>query len=389
MSKHPSLSAEFVEPTLLRPAMTMEPYVPCWCMSGKKWKFCHKHRESKEPVPLGRIFHDMHRFASKGYCSHPLANTGCGKVINAHTIQRQGGLSRIAEDGHVYSVKEGFRKSIENEGPLELYRIGARNASTFAGFCGVHDAELFAPVERKAATLNRESIFLLSFRAVAYEKFHKQISISSIEAQRQLDYGQPFPQQVEIQTHLHLHKSGMQRGLQDINNWKSHYDLSFVTGDYSTFRGYACLFNQVLPVACCGAFHPEVSFSGEPLQKISRGDADFEHIAVALTPVDGRTLLTMGWYGADGGPGELFAKSYAALDAQIKSSAAIHLAFEHMENTYCTPSWWDSIAEDARNRLKLRLTTGIGIGLPERSLTSLTELEPVLSGAVVEQELMI
>ena len=34
----------------LAPVRKMAPYKPCWCGSGKKWKWCHKDQESMAPV---------------------------------------------------------------------------------------------------------------------------------------------------------------------------------------------------------------------------------------------------------------------------------------------------------------------------------------------------
>ncbi|MBL8299960.1 MAG: hypothetical protein JNN30_16595 [Rhodanobacteraceae bacterium] len=284
MSQHESLSAEFKPPPRLEPMEIMEPYVPCWCQSGKKWKFCHKGRASQKPLELGKLLHEMHLATVKGYCAHPLAGPDCGKVIAAHTIQRRGGLSKIAEAGHVLSVKEGGRKVADNNGVIIPHRIGARSASTFAGFCGIHDDKMFAPVEKGVADVEKISIFLFSFRAVAYEQFYKRCAMAYLEPQRKLDFGRPFHFQAFIQQYFRDMEHGINRATTDIGGWKHLYDQCVRNDDYAAFNGYACLFADTLPVACCGAFHPEVSFAGNQLQMISRGDGVFEHVAITLTP---------------------------------------------------------------------------------------------------------
>lgn len=389
MSQHPSLSADFIGLPRLQPSETMEPYVPCWCLSGKKWKFCHKGRESRKPVPIGKLFNEMHLATVKGYCAHPLAGSNCGKVINSHTIQRRGGLSEIAENGHVYSVKEGGSRILENDGKIVPHKIGCRSASTFAGFCGVHDTKMFAPIETRVPELTKENIFLFSFRAVAYEQFFKRAAYDCLDVQRQADYGKPFLEQVLIQDHLNCYKLGLERGMSDMDEWKREYDGAYSSGDYSKFSGYACAFSEALPVACCGAFHPEIDFSGAKLQIITRGDAGFEHVAVSLTPVNGKTVLTIGWFGLPDGPAERFARSFKDLDDSAKSNAAMHLAFEHLENTYITPKWWDQLDDEARGKLIYRSMTGIGLAGPDREEDSLMSLEPVLTTATVDSEILL
>jgi hypothetical protein len=247
---------------------------------------------------------------------------------------------------------------------------------------------MFAPIETSEPGLSKENLFLFSFRAVAYEQFFKRSAHTSLDVQRQADIGQPFEIQVAIQEHLYLMKMGIERGLGDIDAWKAKYDAAYSADDYGQFGSYACAFSDVLPVACCGAFHPEVSFAGERLQVISRGNEAFEHVAISITPLNGKTTLTMGWFGVHDGPAIRFAQSFMALDDPAKANAAIHLAFEHLENTYITPSWWDQLDEATREKLVERSMTGMGLSGPERTENALVQLNPVLSTVGVEQEVL-
>lgn len=79
---------------------------PCWCGSGVKYKKCHLDREQAEPPNIWEFASEQKRNYSKKYCIHPSANVGVceGKIVKAHTIQKSGGLSRIAENGHVYQL---------------------------------------------------------------------------------------------------------------------------------------------------------------------------------------------------------------------------------------------------------------------------------------------
>ena len=98
---HASLHAQFVPPTDLRPQTKMHLNVPCWCGSGKKWKRCHRNRESQPPVNVREQLSGLYREFQKGYCSHPQASSeNCGhRIVRAHTVQRRGGLAAIAENG--------------------------------------------------------------------------------------------------------------------------------------------------------------------------------------------------------------------------------------------------------------------------------------------------
>ncbi len=124
-----------------------------WCGSGKKYKRCHLGRDAQQPLGKQDVLERFSRVYEEGRCLHPNAglSTCTGKIIKAHTIQRNGGLSKIARNGHVYSALKHGRmfeesKSKPDSGPN---MIGIREASTFTGFCAQHDNELFAQIEKR------------------------------------------------------------------------------------------------------------------------------------------------------------------------------------------------------------------------------------------------
>ncbi|MCK4604744.1 MAG: SEC-C domain-containing protein [Deltaproteobacteria bacterium] len=80
---------------------------PCWCGSGKKYKKCHLNREHGPRPTFEEGKKLIKKAFDKNYCLHPNAKKGeCkGDIVKAHTIQRTGGLTRIAKDNHVYRIK--------------------------------------------------------------------------------------------------------------------------------------------------------------------------------------------------------------------------------------------------------------------------------------------
>lgn len=370
---HPSLSAPFLEPEHIHPQEQMDPYRACWCGSGTKWKWCHKERHKRKRINIGRLLADMRSQFVEGYCSHPDAGPhSCSPgIVRAHTIQRRGGLGDIAEAGHVMSSKAGVEGIFDNEGRIEPVEVGVRSASTFNGFCGAHDTELFRPVEVGAVTLSHESVFLLTFRAIAFELFTKQAALKGVPIQRELDSGTPFYIQAAMQTQLHYSSEGMKRGLADLERWKDRYDAALRQNDLSAFSVYAIEFDGVLPVAACGAFHPEVDFDGAQLQILSRGSAEFDHIAFNLTTLNGVSVAAFGWLGGSSGPAAALVDSFRRLPDAEKSTAVIQLAFEHLENTYMRPSWWRALPDEWRNFALEKFRSGIGLPDADRGRDAL------------------
>jgi SEC-C motif len=114
---HSSLIADAVRRPILLPQREMEPNEKCWCLSGKKWKKCHKLREHEPELTWEEYKAATGQPLIDGVCLHPTAPSGCApKIIRAHTVQKGGGLKYIAENGKVLSPKdEILRLSCINE----------------------------------------------------------------------------------------------------------------------------------------------------------------------------------------------------------------------------------------------------------------------------------
>ena len=391
MGIHSSLSAEFSSPSPLSPVRKMtDPYALCWCGSGKKWKWCHKDRDKQSADPMGARIHAMKQEVTKeGYCLHPDAEPGiCGdRIIKAHTVQRKGGLAAITENGHVISAKQGFQDISKNNGKIIPREVSAREASTFMGFCNRHDDEMFKSVETGLPVLNQESIFLLSFRALSYEILMKQFALRCMPFQRENDKGRPFEFQAFMQQHLNAYEHGLKLGLQDLLRWKSDYDLAFINRKFDSFQVYGVAFSESLPVVGSGTFHPEFDFYGNPLQRLGRNSALYEHMTYNLTVLNGVSVVVFGWMQEADGPANKLVKSYKELPDSEKADAAVRLAFEQIENIYFKPSWWNGLPKETSDDAIRRMFSGTGIDGLERQPDCLRDAIVKYVSAEVGQEI--
>lgn len=361
MAKHPSLNLPFKQPSRLQPRRKMGRNETCWCGSQKKWKDCHYRREEQVPENIEAQLKAMRTEFKKGYCLHPKASddTCSKKIIRSHTLQRKGGLSAIAENGHVISIKIGFEKLYEHEGRVIPDKIGLRSASTFMGFCNRHDTEMFRPVETGKALLTDENCFLLSYRALAYEYFQKTSVLNTKNIMREMDKGNPFEVQCAIQEQLNVMEQGERLGMRDLEAWKRQYDDAFLAKKFGAYKFYSVAFSDILPVVACGAFQPEFDFQGTALQKLGRGQLEYESITYNLTVLNGHTVAVLSWRGEDEGPAWAFAQSLKTIPSAEKADATVRLAFEHLENTYMNPTWWYELPEKIRQATIRRMSSGL------------------------------
>ena len=139
-------------------------------------------------------------------CWHPEASaTNCsvknGKILisAAHSIQNNGVLGKIVEDGHVmgYELETG-------EVGGKLY--GRNKASIFWGFCNKHDG-IFKPIETAPYVGTDEQHFLYAYRAFVVSAHKKR------EATEFMDFG------IQAQN--------------DIDRTKAIFDSAILSKEYS------------------------------------------------------------------------------------------------------------------------------------------------------------
>ncbi len=116
----------------------------------------------------GSLRHRMDR------CLYPSDPPCDRKSIRAHSIQNRGVLDLLADDGHVAML---VWKPILTDSPEEpdFESVGRKQATTFTGLCGEHDASLFRPIDTGPLDLtDPEHVFLVAYRSVLREA-HTQL----------------------------------------------------------------------------------------------------------------------------------------------------------------------------------------------------------------------
>jgi SEC-C motif len=346
----------------LTPQASMPRNSQCWCGSGKKFKKCHKDRESAPPINPFAADKEFRSICEKGTCScPPELRIDCdgGTSIDAHTIQKRGGLNAIAEAGHVLCVLPNMTDLIKHDGFPPLRRIGVGNASVFPGFCNKHDTEFFRSIEGKAPpNLDADSALRFSYRAVAFERFRKLAVLNYMNNMKMMDSGKPFPIQAAIQQGLHYLEAGLKLGLRDIETWKQKYDNILMQGSDESVGFFFVQFDRVLPFVGCCAFLPEFDFQGGALQTLGQPHKVLEHVALNVTSYENRTVACLGWLGPKTGPAARFVDSLSCVLQSRIAAAFLRLAFEHSENIYLKQSWWEGLVPTMQNDLSARIRSG-------------------------------
>lgn len=317
----------------------------------------------KKQRAIQMLVHAQEASFGRKYCMHPQASaTTCkGGFIRAHTIQRKGGLTRIARDGHVYNFVPDHAKALLTGIETEQRLIGIKKASTFTGFCGYHDTVTFEPLDNYPFQGDSLDTFLLSYRVLCKELYLKRAGIEYISRQRNLDLGMTTTAKINFLGDLDAYEAGIQQSVQALQGIKDDYDTALLSNDYTRAKYYVIQLNCTPDFLCSGPMYPEFDFQGRVLQSIEDAavtGAPLEWLTFTLIPTDNGGAAVFSWLGESRAAENLVKSLHSLPDDQVPH-ALTRFTFQHFENIFASPSWWESLDDKTKNTLLQRQAGGL------------------------------
>jgi hypothetical protein len=319
------------------------PYDPCWCASGRKFRFCHRDRHKLPRITNAEFLKGWEASAELEMCLHPTALEGCSEtIVRAHTVQRMGGgLRSIARAGEVYGFKH--HPSFFQKYDLRLIKpdlIGTRKASTFRGFCEAHDASLFAAAEAVPFQATQEQLLLLNFRTVAKRLFGMRAAVR--HAQLMLTYDRGLPPLVQREWFAIHHRELVNdtEAVRNLTCLKSTYD-EWVTGaNFRSTNGFVVHFEGMPDFQCAEIVAIRFDFEGRRLCEPEPP----AHMCAYTVAVDDGWMFIFSWTG-DNAAAELLVTSFLNVPDEEKGSRVLRYALEYTDNLFFAPRWWDALSD--------------------------------------------
>lgn len=310
------------------------------------------------------------RIRREGRCLFASANGRCGQpAIDSHSVGRAAHLHRIAEDGHVLGLSRRtmsfFLGSNERIG-----RIGVGSASTFRGFCGPHDSELFQGIDTSPIEMTQRNVELLGYRAHAYEYFVQWVGIRMFQEELGLPEPEELLKEPEI---LRVPIRRRLLGWRDCTREKQEWDDVIAgTGAKRGVRYHVIRFQPAPEILAAAYVCPDVAFDGSRLQDLdSLGPA--EYVAVALLQDGDTGILAVVWLEGASGVGERLAASLDVLPETVRMDVVVRWLVAHAENIYWSPEWWAALDPAARLELERLIEVGVVPWAAPLSVSSLVQ----------------
>ena len=285
--------------------------------------------------------------------------------MRAHSVRRRADLSSIARSGHVYQGSADPTILIKSGGKPKSVLVGINEASTFLGFCGHHDAVTFAPLETTSFVATGEQCFLLAYRNLAREFYSKRAQHDSTPIWREGDRGQALSTQLAKQEVISLMQQAVKESLSNLEHHKAIYDAELVAADFGNTDYVVIQLDRSPTIVCGGTISPSHDFDGKQIQDLDKLGVDrFALVSFSLMATEKGGVAVFAWHKEDAIVAQAFVESLLTKPAAAIPDALVRMAYELIENTFASPTWWEGLPEADRNALESRLLNGAHPTLP-------------------------
>jgi hypothetical protein len=199
-------------------------------------------------------------------------------------------------------------------------------------------------------------LFLIAYRALSKELYAKRYALRVVPLLRRQDKGRDALHQVRVQSELYLHEQALRLGLRDLESIESRYRAAFLSNDCNGFSAFLLFTDRPPDFVVSGAMHPEFDFQGSALQSLSN-PACLDLVTYTVLPLPSGGMVAFVWDSQSAASSQKMVMSLDQLATQDVPDALVRFTYEHFENCYANPDWWDSLSSPQRECLLRRINS--------------------------------
>lgn len=289
----------------------------------------------------------------------------CNGIIDAHTLSKKSMLEPVANSkNEVYTTPT--ISLVKHQ--INLEKKGISGVSTFRGFCGMHDKDLFTCLDDDEFKCTPKQLFMLAYRTISKELYKK------------INFPERLPTKEEYISMVGRHKSNKyilfikkikkhnKYSIQSLEYIKNKLDIQLKNEDWSLLKSHVLFFENLSHPICAatGAFQPLFDISGKIInQPFDCYDEYGKHlgkglklrtIIFSIIPVKDMYVVIFSWDNDDD-VSENFFKSI--LKQENKSLAAFNTMLDNIENFAIYPEWYEKLDTKKKNFIRKRIRNEI------------------------------
>ena len=139
----------------------------------------------------------------------------------------------------------------------------------------------------------------------------------------------------------------------DLSSHKRDYDRSLLASDHSGIKSYVIELAAPPPVMCSGAFIPEHTFVGKPLEVFPNRSStrQTEMTVSSFADIRGQGFIVFAWLDDPKGYAAQFVDSLSNIPDPDVTGPLLRFMFEYCENVHIQPSWWRNLSDPTQRAL--------------------------------------
>ena len=288
---------------------------------------------------LSKLFSELRKGCKFKNCLFPDKSKCSNKIIQAHSIQKNKILNRIADNGLVISyiaLKSLCTDSFEE--------VGIKSASTFYGFCNYHDTVLFSPIENYDYAQKSEQNFLHAYRACAreyamkYETFHLN---------KKLIKKLPHLYDYLIEVLRAEHQASLDL-VAILDQFHSEMQKPEKTRDFKNISTHISKFPYESLIAVNSMFYIMYDFEGNLINDLSDTSITPSPSFLSIYPQNGETFVLLSCFTDDLNKFQKFFSKISNLDQKGLENFYSNLIMIHCENFFLSPNKWNNQPPEKR-----------------------------------------
>lgn len=284
-------------------------------------------------IQFSKIFSELRKDCKFKDCLFPDKSNCSTNIVQAHSIQRNKILNKVAENGIVISynaLKTLFTNNLEE--------IGIKSASTFYGFCNYHDSLLFSSIENYNYTQTDEQNFLHAYRACAreYAMKYEAFNLSKKLIQKRPDLYDFLIEVLKADNQASL-------DLVDILD-KFHLELQKLdnSGDFNIITANISRFPYESLIAVNSMFYILYDFKGNIINDLSDTSTTPSPTFLSVFPQNGETFVLLSCFTNELAKFQNIYSQLANLNQESLEKFYSNLIITHCENFFLSPNKWNS-----------------------------------------------
>lgn len=331
----------------------------CPCGSNLKYSKCCKLRKD-ENFDFDKYIDNEKRLNAEitsllrknkfSACLHPNKQECSGTIIAAHSIQNNGILSLLADNGNVIVLEPG----VGLEGlKMNYLNKGKSKSTTFSGFCSYHDREIFKPIELSPYNKdNDEQNFLFAYRAFMFEYYKKKVAFKTFQQTIR-----KLPSRLNEKEFVALYRN-YQLSNNDMESYYSILNDALNNSNFGIIKSNVIELNYQIKFATTFIYSPLFDFNKNKLNYDAMVQFSKERLKlnfVTIFPQENTSIIIYSWLAEDNEYFQTIESSLSSENITEMKRIFNNIIPEYSENIVFSPKFWENLSEAQKKEFNMKI----------------------------------